>query len=91
MIIFRTDGKKYDTTELEKFSVYEPSIWKKFQNTNDVQYLETMQLYIPEKYSDDFTKAFKDYIKQINKDDHTTTDDDPIRETRKETGTIRTY
>jgi hypothetical protein len=90
MIIFRTDGKKIDTTELERFSVYEPSIWERFERTGRVEELENLFLYVPEKYSEEYSKAFKDYIKQINKDVNSTYDD-PIRETRKEAGTIRTY
>jgi hypothetical protein len=88
MIIFRTDGKKIDTTELERFSVYEPSIWERFERTGSVHELENLSLHIPNTYADSYLKAFKDYIKQLNKNGN---DEDPIRETRKETGTIRTY
>ena len=91
MIIFRTDGKKIDTTEIERFSVYEPSIWKRFERTGDVNELYNLYLHVPDTYSEEYSKALKDYIKQLHKDANSDDDDYPIRETRKETGTIRTY
>lgn len=92
-IIFQMDGKgANDTSELEKFSVYEPRIWKRFEETGNVDELRTLNLFVPERYQEAYAKALKEYVKELHKDGDPTDDfDDPIRETRKETGTIRTY
>lgn len=83
------DGRsiKPDTTDLERFSVFDLESWSMFQKTNKTVYLEKLALYVPEEYRTEYNKAFKEYIKRIHSDDDTAGGDDfedPIRETRKE-------
>lgn len=85
MIIFRMDGSSIpqNTVDLEQFSVYEPDTWKRFQMTGQYKHLEELALYVPEKYQDQYNKAFKDYMYRLGKDVYPR-DDDEVRETRKE-------
>ena len=73
------------TTELEKFSVFEPNVWKTFEMTKNPKYLEELSLYIPEKYQNDYNECFKDYMNQKDRDvSYNRSGEDEIRETRKE-------
>jgi len=80
VIIFRTDGKKFDTTQFEKFSKFAPDVWNRFKNTENVKELERLSLYIPDEYQKEFSYAFKEYTSKI---EQYGTEEDEIRETRK--------
>lgn len=76
---------KVDTTELERFSVFDEESWKRFETTRNHKHLEELALYIPEKYHKEYNKAFKDYMNQTDRDVlYSASNDDEIRETRKE-------
>ena len=81
MIIFQTDGKKFDTHSLQKFSRYAPEVWERFKITEDVKELERLSLYIPEEYQREYGQAFKEYASKL---EQYGTEEDEIRETRKD-------
>lgn len=81
MTIFQMDGSSLppDTSELRRFSVFEPNAWNRFEKTKDVRELEKLALYVPEEYHTEYSRALNDYLKKE--------DDDTVfiaRESRKE-------
>lgn len=88
MIIFQTDGKSNsaNSIDLERFSVFEPYTWKRFEETGHYKYLEELSLYVPEKHQKEYDKSFKDYMTRVRKDVYYpgTDYEDEVRETRKE-------
>jgi hypothetical protein len=90
MIIFRMDGDSVNyTRSLEKFSVFAPDIWNRFEMTKNYRFLEELSTHVPENYQDEYRESFKEYMNRLHKDEDvfaTTGEyhDDEVRETRKE-------
>lgn len=81
------DGKqKLQLYDLERFSVFEPYTWERFETTGEYKYLEELSLYIPEKHQNEYDKSFKEYMSRVRKDVYYPGADyeDEVRETRKE-------